>query len=219
MELARFELLRLRRTLVLTSSHKSLLPLVTRSILYTSCRGFKRTETFQTGESLISVVTSRKEILVIAILLRHLERYFMLRLARHILYHKSPRARSPSERYEKRYVLADNLAAQRGYIREINLAGSGIRSDKYFTSERKCAFLLKIVVSCIPISPNRDNFQKLSHFFSQNGVYIRITLIFNHGTRALRVLLHRATACFIISERSKKLQRQGKKIINNIPFA
>lgn len=93
----------------------ALLPLVTRSILYTSRRGFKRTETFQTGESLISVVTSRKEVLVIAILLRHVERYFMLRLARHILYRKSPRTRSPSEHYEKRYVLTDNLATQREY--------------------------------------------------------------------------------------------------------
>lgn len=114
----------------------ALLPLVTRSILYTSRRGFKRTETFQTGGSLISVVTSRKKVLVIAILLRHVERYFMLRLARHILYRKSPCARSLSERYEKRYVLTDNLAAQQD-TREINLAGSGIRSDKYFTSERK----------------------------------------------------------------------------------
>lgn len=101
----------------------ALLPLVTRSILYTSHRGFKRTETFQTGGSLISVVTSRKEVLVIAILLRHVERYFMLRLARHILYRKSPPAPGRLRNAMRSDMFSPIILQRNGDIHEINLAG------------------------------------------------------------------------------------------------
>lgn len=112
------------RALVSTSSRRSFFyqppepsSLVARSILYTSRRGFKRGETFQTGGSLISAVTSRKEVLVTAMLLRHVERYFTCAW-RDIFFIVNHYARSPSVRYEKRYVFADNLAARRGHTRD-----------------------------------------------------------------------------------------------------
>jgi len=67
-----------------------------------------------------------------------------------------------------------------GNIREINLTDPGIRSDKYFTSEREIffsreGFLIKIGASYRSISPNRNSFhEKMFHLFSHNGiVYLR----------------------------------------------